>query len=89
MKIHSSHKDINCSIIDLRDRNLITNTADKKIAADLANRMLQKAVKSQAGINIDKFILIYQHHNHTKKLYSCVYILIIIIKRLSRYTVGV
>jgi hypothetical protein len=67
MKIHSSHKDINCSIIDFHDRSFIANITDKNIAADLAKRMLQKAVKSQAGTNPNKFILIYQHYNHTKK----------------------
>ena len=50
-------KRYNCTIIDLRDRSVISSITDKNITADLAKRTLEKAIHSQPGIEFGKLLL--------------------------------
>ena len=50
-------KRYNCTIIDLHDRSVVASITDRNITADLAIRTLEKAIKSQPGINLSKLLL--------------------------------
>ena len=50
-------KRYNCTIIDLRDRSVISSITEKNITADLAKRTLEKAIHSQPGIEFGKLLL--------------------------------
>ena len=43
-------KRYNCTIIDLYDRSVIASITDRKITSDLEKRTLEKAIRSQSGI---------------------------------------
>lgn len=47
----------NCTILDLHDRSVIASITDRHITADLAIRTLQKAIDSQAGIDLSKLMI--------------------------------
>lgn len=50
-------KRYNCTIIDLHDRSVIASITDRNITADLAKRTLEKAIKSQPGIDLNKLMV--------------------------------
>ena len=50
-------KRYNCSIIDLHDRSIVASITGKKITAELAKQTLEKAIKSQPGMNPHKLML--------------------------------
>ena len=50
-------KRYNCTILDLHDRSVVASITDKNITSDLAKRVLDKAIKSQPGIDLSKLIL--------------------------------
>lgn len=43
-------KRYNCTILDLHDRSVVASITDRNITADLARRTLEKAIRSQPGI---------------------------------------
>ena len=50
-------KRYNCTIIDLYDRSVIASITDRKITSDLAKGTLEKAIRSQSGIDLKQLIL--------------------------------
>ena len=50
-------KRYNCTIIDLHDRSVVASITDKSMTADLAKRTLDKALRSQPGIDPGRLML--------------------------------
>lgn len=64
-------KRYNSSIIDPHDRSVVVSITDKNIIADLAKRTLQKAVASQAEINLNRLLVHSdQGSQYTSKEYT-------------------
>ena len=51
------NKRYNCTIIDFHDRSVVASITERNITADLAKRMLAKAINSQPGINLSKLLV--------------------------------
>ena len=64
-------KRYNCTIIDLHDRSVVASITDRNITADLAKRTLEKAIKSQPGIDLSKLMVHSdQGSQYTSKEYT-------------------
>lgn len=50
-------KRYNCTIINLHNRSVVASITDRSITADLAKRMLEKAIHSQPGIDLSKLLI--------------------------------
>ena len=50
-------KRYNCTIIDLYDRSVTASITDRKITSDLEKRTLEKAIRSQSGIDLKQLVL--------------------------------
>ena len=50
-------KRYNCTIIDLHDQSVIASITDRNITSDLTKRILEKAIDSQLGIDLSKFLI--------------------------------
>lgn len=53
----NGQKRYNCTIIDLHDRSVVASITDRWITSDLAKRTLEKAIKSQPGIDLKRLML--------------------------------
>ena len=57
LTLADGRKRYNCTIIDLYDRSVIAGITDRNITSDLAKRTLEKAIRSQSGIDLKQLIL--------------------------------
>ena len=57
LTLADGRKRYNCTIIDLYDRSVIASITDRKITSDLAKGTLEKAIRSQSGIDLKQLIL--------------------------------
>ena len=57
LTLADGRKRYNCTIIDLYDRSVIASITDRNITSDLAKRTLEKAIRSQSGIDLKQLIL--------------------------------